>query len=143
MFFFAEKVRVPLPQGAGSSAVVITATLSTAGRMMAMLNSNVPANLHAQYGRAYVLTPRGAAQSELRVFPRFFQTTDNQRAQSLAHDAHHGGTGSQDTQILSRNIGPYGERNVIERARVANNPLWVLTNPDAATFALGFTRDDD
>jgi hypothetical protein len=108
-----------------------------------MLESDVPANLHSQRGRDYLLTPRGGAQSELQVFPNFFRTTDNQRVQSLAHDAHHGGTGSEDTQILSRGIGPKGEANVIARARFANNPLWVLTNPDAATFALGFTRDDD
>jgi len=132
-----------LGRGAGSSDRVINATIGVAGRMLGMLEGDVPANLHSQRGNNYLMTPRGSANSELQVYPKFFSQSQTQMAHSLAHDAHHGGTGSEDTQILSQNIGARGERSVLERARVANNPLWVLTNPDAASFALGFPRDDE
>jgi RHS repeat-associated protein len=131
-----------LGRGAGSSDATIGATIDTADRMIGMLDSNVPANMYPQQGTDYATTRQPAAMfRELRVYPSFFDSSASQQAQTLAHEAHHGGTGSRDTQWGS--IGPYGEANVVRRAAAANNPAWVLTNPDAATFALGFTRDDD
>lgn len=135
----AEGVSKFLGKGAGTDSKVLGKLIDTANKMMAVLNSNMPAErgagssdyAHAEKGR-------------VTLFPNFFSSSAKQQIHTVTHEAgHHGANTNDDARYFGRQfVDGYGLSNMRNMADMARNPPWMLTKTDAVTYALGIQRDD-
>lgn len=136
-----------LGSGAGTNAKVLGSLVAAGNKMLGQLNGSMPAEIGkgvSGYARA------DAGQLTLNA-GRFFGSSSGMASQILAHESHHHAVepGRTDTKYNYRTpgrverISAYGYPAMVRQAELRNNPERMLKIPDAATFALGFDRDDD
>ncbi len=111
--------------------------------MLGQLNSSMPAevgNVGDSFARA------DAGQLTLNQ-SKFFGASSGMASQVLAHESHHHAVerGLTDVRLRAGKelVSAYGYPSMVRQAELRNNPERMLRIPDAATFALGFERDDD
>lgn len=141
---FASRMDKALGAGASKDSKTLAAVAAAGNQMMGQLNSNMPANL-GDVGNAYA---RADANQLTLNESKFFDRGLGMQSQVIAHESHHHAVepGLTDTSLRTSRgevVSAYGFPSIARQAELRGNPLRMLKIPDAATFALGFERDDD
>ncbi len=132
----ADGVSKALGKGAGTDSKVLGALIDTGNKMLAKLNSDMPAEFGGDHGSRLAEAPG----NQLTLYSGFFRQTPTGQAQITAHESHHHAVGGLDIELQYRNerISPYGYPAAVRRAEILNNPMRSLRIPDPTTYALGF-----
>lgn len=93
-----------LGKGAGTDSKVLGTLIDSGNKMLAKLNSDMP----AEFGGDHASRLAEAPGNQLTLYSGFFRQTPNGQAQITAHESHHHGVGGLDIELRrgSERISP-------------------------------------